>query len=165
METQQEYLARVGLQKPKNKRRWKHGDAGASPLYGLWNDIKKRCYYKNTWNFKHYGGKGVRMCDEWFYNYPAFKKWAMDNGYAEGLQIHRIDNDGDYSPQNCKFLTPLEHAHCGLRFKLTPENVAKIVELREEGISNDEIAKTMNMSSRSVRKALQRYRESTTRNI
>lgn len=159
METQKEYLVRVGLQKPKDKRQWKHGDSHKSSIYALWKDIRKRCYNPESWNYKYYGGKGVRMCDAWLNNYPAFRRWAVANGYSKGLHIHRINNDGDYSPDNCKFLTPAEHALCRTDFKQTPENVEKILALHAQGMTSLQIAPLVNVSGRTIRKVVQKHRE------
>lgn len=82
----------------------KHGFFG-HPIYALWIRIKQRCYNKNHKHFKDYGGRGIAVCKEWAGNPVAFIKWAMENGYTEGLQIDRIDNDGNYTPANCRFTT------------------------------------------------------------
>lgn len=56
--------------------------------------------------YHRYGGRGIKICDEWNDSYEAFAAWARDNGYADDLQIDRIDNDGNYEPSNCRFVTP-----------------------------------------------------------
>lgn len=91
----------------------KHGDSprsGRSSLYETWQNIKARCLYPNNIRFKHYGGRGISVCPEWKDNYLAFKIWALANGYQEGLTIDRIDNDGNYEPENCQFLTRSENS-------------------------------------------------------
>lgn len=74
-------------------------------LYSTWNRMKYRCYNPNYDRYKYYGGKGVRVCDEWLNDYAAFKEWAIANGYRKGLTIDRKDPDGDYEPNNCQWLT------------------------------------------------------------
>jgi hypothetical protein len=74
-------------------------------IYKLWTDIKRRCYNKNRVGYKNYGGRGIRVSEEWKNSFEAFFEWAMENGYKEGLEIDRIDNDGDYCPSNCRFVT------------------------------------------------------------
>lgn len=83
---------------------FKHGNS-EHPLNGLWNDIKKRCYNPHSVAFHNYGGRGIKMCDKWRSSFDAFFKWAISNGWAEGLEIDRINNNGDYEPANCHFVT------------------------------------------------------------
>lgn len=81
-----------------------HGNS-KTRLYGIWNHMKTRCYRKSYHAFRHYGGRGIRICDEWRNNFDAFQDWAMSNGYEEHLSIDRINTDGNYSPDNCRWVT------------------------------------------------------------
>lgn len=76
-------------------------------LYGIWLLMKQRCENPNRKCYKHYGGRGIVVCDEWS-DYLVFKKWALDNGYKDGLSIDRIDSCGNYSPDNCRWATQKE---------------------------------------------------------
>lgn len=85
-----------------------HGES-KTKLYHIWESMKGRCYTKGHTSFKNYGAKGITVCAEWVESYDLFKDWAIDNGYREGLQIDRINGEGEYSPNNCRFVTPREN--------------------------------------------------------
>jgi hypothetical protein len=74
-------------------------------IYGVWVNIKARCLNKNSTYFYHYGGRGITICNEWRSDFMSFYNWAIDNGYEEGLSIDRIDVDGNYEPNNCRWET------------------------------------------------------------
>jgi hypothetical protein len=77
-------------------------------LYTIWCGMRQRCNNPNKEAFKHYGGKGVTVCPEWE-KYSEFKKWALANGYADNLCIDRIDSNGNYAPDNCRWITASEN--------------------------------------------------------
>lgn len=78
-------------------------------LRHVWKGIKQRCYNPNHPEYKNYGGRGIKMCDEWRNSSKAFIEWALNNGYSIGLDVDRIDNNGNYEPSNCQFLTRSEN--------------------------------------------------------
>ncbi len=76
--------------------------------YALWANMKQRCYNPKHPYYHRYGGKDVKVCEEWLYDPVAFITWARANGYFSGCHIHRR-NDGDYKPSECVFLSAEEH--------------------------------------------------------
>lgn len=102
-------------------------------LHSIWLGMRRRCNpkYKNNQDYRLYAGRGIRVCDEWNEaenGYERFKDWSLKNGYNESLTIDRIDGDGNYTPQNCRWVTLLEQAnnrrdniiinYCGFNYSL-----------------------------------------------
>lgn len=85
-----------------------HGESN-SRLHGIWRGMKKRCYSSHSVSYPNYGKRGIKVCPEWQNDFLAFKKWALVNGYTDNLTIDRIDNDGDYEPSNCRWITLVEN--------------------------------------------------------
>lgn len=77
-------------------------------LFGMWQTMKGRCENPKRSNYHNYGGRGIRVCEEW-HEASSFVKWALENGYKKGLQLDRIDNNGHYCPENCHFVTPKQN--------------------------------------------------------
>lgn len=83
-------------------------------IYSIWIRMKKSCYSKNNSNYKHYGGRGIRICDEWLdkeNGFMNFYNWAINNGYREDLSIDRIDVNGNYEPINCRWADAIQQAN------------------------------------------------------
>lgn len=95
-----------------HQRPIKHGHS-YEPLFNIWYLIKYRCENPNCTAYKNYGARGIKVCDEWrdgIAGYESFKEWSLANGYIQGLSIDRIDNDGDYTPDNCRWIAPKDQA-------------------------------------------------------
>lgn len=88
----------------------KHGDRH-SRLYSIFTNMKDRCYNPNSHSYKDYGERGIKVCDEWINCYPAFKRWATENGYKDTLSIDRIDVNKGYSPENCRWTDAVVQAN------------------------------------------------------
>lgn len=86
------------------ERVWVHG-LKRTKLYGTWGNIKRRCTDENSSDYPVYGGRGISVCSEWRDSFVVFREWSLANGYQEGLEIDRRDNDGNYESENCRWVT------------------------------------------------------------
>ena len=79
-------------------------------LYRIWGNMKSRCYNVHVTHYERYGGRGIKVCDEWKNDFKAFYDWSMSNGYTDNLTIDRINNNGNYEPLNCRWVTVKEQS-------------------------------------------------------
>lgn len=88
----------------------KHGMI-KTQIYSAYHNMKYRCYTKTAHEFENYGGKGIRVCDEWLgeNGFSNFYEWSKKNGFKEGLSIDRIDPNKNYCPDNCQWITRSEN--------------------------------------------------------
>jgi hypothetical protein len=110
-----------------------HGGKGTR-LYRIYNGMKDRCYNNNSKDKKNYLLKGIRICDEWKKSFSCFREWSTNNGYREGLTIDRINSNGNYEPDNCRWVTLSENVknvdrkgENQSRHKITEEQAYEII--------------------------------------
>ena len=89
--------------------RTKHGGRHTR-LYHIWRGMKERCLTITHKDYANWGGRGIKICEEWLDDFNAFREWSLANGYEESLTIDRKNNDGNYEPSNCRWVTIQEQA-------------------------------------------------------
>lgn len=112
-------------------------------FYNSWQSMKQRCLNPNHPKYKRYGGRGIKICSEW-YDIKNFADWALKNGWKDGLTIDRIDNNGNYCPENCRWVSISQNSR---NKKTTKIDMIKAQEIRSR-INEDwyELAKEYNCS-------------------
>jgi hypothetical protein len=118
-------------------------------LYRRWLGMTERCRNKNHMSFHNYGGRGIKVCDEWLV-FMVFREWAIANGWKRELEIDRVDGDGDYCPENCCFVTPKENRQKRSNVKLSPEDVAVIKQRLAAGETGTKLGKEFGVCSQQI---------------
>jgi hypothetical protein len=95
----------------KISSRFKLHGKSKTRLNNIWFNMKQRCYNSKNPNYADYGGRGIKICDEWLNDFLNFYNWSIENGHSDELSIERINVNGDYDKHNCKWATDLEQAN------------------------------------------------------
>ena len=126
---------------------YKDGRKGTR-LYRIYNGMKSRCYNPRFPSYQHYGARGVRIYEEWLNDFSAFRSWALSHGYREDLTIDRIDNNGNYESDNCRWVTPYVQSNNTRR--------NRYITLYGETLTLKEWADRFGISEKTVRDRLKR---------
>lgn len=99
------------ITKEKSRARFfKHGESGTR-LYGIYTKMLRRCYEEKDASYNNYGVRGISVCDKWRESFLDFKEWALLNGYDKDLTLDRIDVNGNYEPNNCRWTNAIVQAN------------------------------------------------------
>jgi hypothetical protein len=104
-------------------------------IYNIYYQMMDRCKNFKSKSYGRYGGRGIKVCDEWINDRNAFIEWAKNNGYQDGLQIDRINNDGNYEPSNCRWVTLKENCRNTsrtIRVEINGGEIKPLISLCEE---------------------------------
>lgn len=124
------------------KLRATHGMTG-TPLFKLLMNVRARCEHASATNFAYYGGRGIKVCDEWVNDPRAFAEWAEQNGYRKGLELDRIDVNGPYAPWNCRFVDHKTNSRARRNSRCDLETASKIKALLRNGMAYREAAEAV----------------------
>lgn len=118
------------------------------PLYFTWHDMKNRCNNNNYKFFHRYGGRGISVCDKWKDDFNSFYNWALKNKWKKGLQIDRINNNGNYEPSNCRFVTGKVNIRNSTGAKLTTDlvRILKLTIKHSPQIPDSKLGEAFNIS-------------------
>lgn len=137
----------TGTTKSCGCKKKKHGYSNKERLYQTWKNMRRRCFDPTNKRWEHYGGRGITICQEWN-DYAVFRTWAMANGYADDLTIDRIDVNGNYCPENCRWVDAKTQAN----------NVSRnhMVEFNGEQMTMAELADHLGLSYSALQHRIER---------
>jgi hypothetical protein len=126
----------------------RHG-LGKHPLRIVYTNMMRRCYMPDCRTFKDYGGRGIKVCEQWAKDRAVFFAWALPL-WSPGLTIDRIDNNGDYSPDNCRFVTQKENCRNKRNSVITEQKGKDVISRYQMGIPIARIARELSISRPSI---------------
>jgi hypothetical protein len=121
-----------------------------SRLYRIWCAMKQRCLNQRNPSYKNYGGRGIFISDQWRTNFGAFQDWALANGYADGLEIDRINNNGPYASDNCRWTTKKQNTRNRRVVRLSEVEAEAIKYQVANGMAQKHVAALFNVSPQTV---------------
>lgn len=130
----------------------RHGharDGKRSTLYRRWTSMKDRCLNPHNNAFSCYGGRGITICSEWM-TFPPFAHWALGSGFRKELELDRIDVNGNYAPDNCRWATPQQNIHNRRVTKLSYEITHGVKVLSGAGFTPSQIARITKLARDNV---------------
>lgn len=131
--------------------RTEDGKSNNHPLFDVLVGMKRRCRDKKRREYINYGAKGIVVCDEWSTDTAAFIEWGLANGYMPGLQIDRINNDGNYEPSNCRFISPAKNTRNSSTCKLSEGDIPEIKRIYlAGGISQKKLGEVYGVSQMTI---------------
>lgn len=121
-------------------------------VYGLWKNIKNRCYNTKAWAYKYYGGRGINLFEYWINNHEKFIDYVitLENYGDEGYSLDRINNDGNYEPDNLRWATKAQQSR-NTRFNTVNEDIVKDIRELKGLKTNKEIAEIFGLSLQHVK--------------
>lgn len=118
-------------------------------LFRIWGNMKSRCFHTNDKDYKNYGGRGIAVCEEWSNSFEKFYEWSISNGYNDYLTIDRIDVNGNYEPNNCRWTT-IKHQNNNRRNN-------KMITYKGETHTLSQWCEKLNLSYDAIEKRLTKY--------
>ena len=122
----------------------------SNSLRNLYYNMRTRCYNKKSDHYKFYGERGITVCNEWLNDKFVFYNWAINNGYNENNQIDRINVDGNYEPNNCRFITNKENSRNRTSNKCDYEKVEIARLFLSSGLNNKITGELLGLSQRTI---------------
>ena len=118
-------------------------------LYQIFKSMQQRCYVENNKDYKQYGGKGITICDEWLTDPSEFENWALNHGYTDSLTIDRINPQGNYCPQNCRWVS----VETNSKYKST----TRILAVDDISMTGRDWAKHLGIGLNTINKYIRKY--------